>query len=147
MGRHAVSCCLVISLVATNACFPRDANAQTVRGVVLGPGVSKLKTLPQNWTDTEANWFYDVAQGSKLLPYKWFLSLEQPDSGKLFNDPDHIRRIGYIPRSPKQDNPDGLPIGFVRDGKHVGLTCAACHTLQIEFAGFSFACGRSSSLG
>jgi mono/diheme cytochrome c family protein len=101
--------------------FPRD---------LLPPsGVKEVGTLEQNWSDDDARWFYKVPQGSKLRPYQWFFSLEQPDSTALFRDPAHFETLGYLPRSPdQQGNPDGLPIGFVKDGDQLGLTCAACHT-------------------
>src|SRR5258708_6298954 len=99
------------------------------------PAEIEVHTLVQKWTDAEANWFYNVAQGSKLVPYRWFLSLEQPDSAKLFRDNDHIRGLGYLPRSPGEGNPNGLPVGFVKDGNHLGLPCAACHTGQINYQG------------
>src|SRR5687767_11698760 len=48
------------------------AAADGPRHVDLGQGTA-VKTLAQNWTDDESNWFYNVAQGSRLLPYDWFL--------------------------------------------------------------------------
>jgi hypothetical protein len=41
------------------------------------PGIETVKTLEQNWTDETSNWFYNVPQGSRLVPYVWFLNLEQ----------------------------------------------------------------------
>lgn len=106
------------------------------RNLLPSPEATEIHVLPQNWTDEEANWFYNVAQGSKLLPYAWFLHLEQPDSQALFREANHLRALGYLPRaSAAPDNPDGLPIGFVKDGQDLGLTCAACHTAQINFKG------------
>lgn len=92
--------------------------------------------LNQNWSDEEANKFYSAAQGSRLLPYEWYLQLEQPDTEFRFNDARHVEELGYLPRSPDHaGNPDGLPVGFTKDGKHLGLTCAACHTSQIRYQG------------
>src|SRR5271169_4489382 len=34
--------------------------------------------LPQNWTEVQRHRYYHEAQGSELLPYAWFLALEQP---------------------------------------------------------------------
>ena len=39
--------------------------------------------LSQNWTDDEASWFYNVAQGSQLIPYKWFLALTEIQGDKV----------------------------------------------------------------
>lgn len=115
---------------------PATASAGASRYIIPSPGISEINVLSQNWLDDDANWFYNVAQGSKLLPYSWFLHLEQPNSTARFLDADYLRAMGYIPRSASAaGNPDGLPLGFVKDGEHLGLTCAACHTAQINFQG------------
>jgi hypothetical protein len=114
------------------------ATAANPRNIDLGTGIDEVVTLEQNWIDAESNWFYDVPQGSRLVPYDWFLHLEQPTEQKPFRDADHVRSLGYIPRTKDNgDNQDGLPIGFIRDAKlsdgsdALGLTCAACHTSLI----------------
>lgn len=97
--------------------------------------------LDQGWSEDDRTWFYTASQGSQLMPYSWFIALERPDSEAMFLD-DKLARFGYIPpyRSKllNDRNPDGLPIGFVRDddekrGAWIGMTCAACHTNQVEF--------------
>ena len=109
------------------------AGAAPPRSLDVASDINEVLVLPQNWSEDEARWFYNVPQGSKLAPFKWFLNLEQPDSEKLFRDADHIRKLGYLPRTPDtRGNPNGLPIGFVEDGVHLGITCAACHTSQIN---------------
>src|SRR4051794_26788692 len=112
--------------------------ADNPRHIDPGPGITAVKTLEQNWTDDVSNWFYNVPQGSRLVPYDWFLHLEQADSQERFADPNHIRALGYVPRTPDPTNPAGLPIGFIKDAPYedatagLGLTCAACHTGQIN---------------
>ncbi len=82
------------------------------------------------------------------MPFDWFLHLEQPDSGLSFLDPDHIRSMGYLARSPEQSlNPHGLPIGFVKDGNSIGLTCAACHTGQINYQGLAWIIDGGPAMG
>ena len=130
-----------ILLVGPQNCFaqidnPRNVNPGNVnprnvnpRNVVLGPTTNQLHTLAQNWSHAEAEWFYDVPQGSKLVPYDWFVNLEQPDAPELMRATANIAKLGYIPRNAEpSQNPFGLPVGFVRDDKHLGITCAACHT-------------------
>jgi cytochrome c5 len=126
----------------------------TRRGVQLENGIQQLKTLGQNWSDSEAQAFYDAPQGSQLIPYDWFLHLEQPDNAEPFLAPAHIRALGYLPRSADTaGNPDGLPIGFVKDAAFddgspaVGMTCAACHTGQINFQGTAFLVDGAPTLG
>ena len=63
----------------------------------------------------------------------------------LFAAPEHLARFGFLPGKVSAANPDGLPVGFApgesfvegttRAEPVVGLTCAACHTGQIEYKG------------
>jgi uncharacterized protein (DUF2235 family) len=102
----------------------------------------------QNWTDAQRRKFYHLAQGSELMPYSWFVALEQPGlsskKDRLFKDTAYLQRFGFIPDSPDGENPDGLPVGFARDDQFVdpytgqrsivvGLTCAACHTGELFY--------------
>jgi mono/diheme cytochrome c family protein len=102
----------------------------------------------QNWTEQQRQWFYHASQGTKLMPYAWFLALEQPQPSLFgtgrFAAADYLARFGFLPDAPSPDNPDALPVGFARDTfgeaegssarqTFVGLTCAACHTGQIEY--------------
>jgi hypothetical protein len=69
------------------------------RGVLTSPEISNIRSFSQNWTDSQAKQFYNIAQGSRMVPYEWFLHLEQANSTNLFRDNDHIRSLGYLPRS------------------------------------------------
>ena len=51
-----------------------------------------------------------------LIPYDWFLALEQEKSTVLFRDNDHMNGFRYLPQKPTAlRNPDGLPISFTKD--------------------------------
>ncbi|WNV04662.1 di-heme-cytochrome C peroxidase [Candidatus Methylospira mobilis] len=105
----------------------------------------------QNWDQTMRELFYYTPQGSRLMPYKWFLALEQPNSETKFADSANIARFGLIYDKKSERNPDGLPIGFSKDparlpsapysvndgltGPWVGMSCAACHTNDITYKG------------
>lgn len=123
----------------------------------------KIKFLDQGWTAEEREEFYYLGQGSQLIPYSWFVCLELPNSETLLRSDEHLRSRGFIIEGHRESrNPDGLPIGLVKDsnpvaisaraaflgtgfqqellsntGDWIGLTCAACHTSQIEFQGQS----------
>lgn len=103
----------------------------------LGEPVKKVVYLSQNWSPSDSLRFYFTSQGSQLLPYDWFLALEQADSTTLFRDHKNILKFRYLPQLPDAANPDGLPVGFVGDEgvgrKWLGLTCAACHTSEIRY--------------
>lgn len=141
--------CLVLLLAFPPALLAAD----NPRHVDLGPGLDAVKTLEQNWDDRVSNWFYNVPQGSRLLPHDWYIHLEQADSRDPFNDPKHIRALGYIPRTPDADNPKGLPVGFVKDVPYedgtagLGLTCAACHTSQINYKGTAYLIDGGPTMG
>lgn len=106
--------------------------------------------LGQNWNRADQRLFYNTSQGSQLLKYDWFLALEQAGNNQPFVE-NSLRRFGYLadPFAATQspDNSHLLPVGFVRDdgpgyigedevsGPWIGLTCAACHTAEIEIAG------------
>jgi mono/diheme cytochrome c family protein len=94
--------------------------------------------LPQNWSETDRQWFYTTPQGSKLIKYSWALNLERADDQTLFFA-DGLAHLGYLPNAKSAVNPDGLPVGFVKDtsllGNDLGMSCAACHTNQVEYQG------------
>ena len=82
--------------------------------------------LNQGWNDFQREEFYFTDQGSQLIPFKWFLHLEQISSTELFRSNDNMRKYGILTVEPSKLNPHGLPIGFVRDGadskaQNVGL--------------------------
>ena len=106
--------------------------------------------LDQGWSEQQQQWFWFVSQGSQLLPYDWYLALEQPTSAatststitkpELFRSDPHMTKLGYLVEKPGPGNPVGLPVGFAKDtdrsGKtYVGFTCAACHTNQLDYKG------------
>lgn len=124
-----------------------------------------IATMNQGWTENHRIDFYNTSQGSQLIPYSWFLALEQADNEHLFRSDKNFRKLGYIPQQKTLGiNPDGLPIGFVKDSDSeaflstpfslsasrlsseisgdqreykvwLGLTCAACHTSEILYGG------------
>lgn len=138
--RNALRCALLV-LLAPLGCAPEGGIAPLAEDRIHRPA--------QNWTAAQSHWFHHTSQGTRVMPYSWFLALEQPGIGgeaPPFAAPDHMARFGFLPSPPSAMNPDGLPIGFARDvlaGQDgaarqetiVGLTCAACHTGQIEHGG------------
>lgn len=103
-----------------------------------GDRAETIEFLKQNWSPEETLRFYSLPHGSQLIPYQWFLHLEQPGKTELVRSDANMRRLRFLPqKAEKTYNPDALPVGFAKDGDldWVGLNCAACHTTQINFKG------------
>ena len=151
MSRTMAGLHTALALALLSGCPSPDQTDLPVapgRGLLAGPGISAVRTLAQNWTDEEAMEFYTFPQGSKLAPYQVFLHLEMATSRAPFRGEENIRTLGYLPLAvSRQYNPEGLPMGFVQDGDHVGLTCAACHTSQINYQGTAFLIDGGPTIG
>ena len=96
--------------------------------------------LDQGWDDEIRAKFYQTTQGSRMLPYDWFLYLEHPSRRQKFRAPSNMRKMGFLVDKRSATNPDRLPVGLAKDvdlvrGDSVGLTCAACHTGQLKYRG------------
>lgn len=106
-------------------------------------------------TDEEqhpSHYFWHVAQGTMIMPYDLFMALldpTNPTEKKKFSDIENLKKFGFIPSIETKRNPDGLPIGFVKDKefknpytgvemKMLGFNCAACHTGEVHYKGEKF---------
>lgn len=121
-------CLLAANALAASWCGPKEAD------------------LDQNWDCKTSADFWFRSQGSQLIPYKWFVNVEEANTTDLFaTQKNLVGRFGYIAvpawaqASVGDRNPDNLPIGFAsdKDSKtgtlYLGFTCAACHTGQLKF--------------
>lgn len=121
----------------------RWGGARIQDGAPLNGAVGNVVNLSQGWTPQEQESFYYTSQGSQLLPYTWFLALEQAENTNLFRADANLDRLRWLPARPSKLNPDGLPVGFTKDidattkQAWMGLNCAACHTSQIEYRNVS----------
>jgi hypothetical protein len=136
---------LLVSLGMGAACVSLDPGKQ--KGKLIENGQSakysykEIIELEQGWTEATQQSFYFETQGSKILPYSWFLALEQENNQEDFRSPENMDRLRYLPVKPSQKNLDGLPIGWGKTTEikgqetkeWVGMTCAACHTTQINY--------------
>jgi hypothetical protein len=95
-------------------------------------------TTDQNWSDADRAAFYSLDQGSQIMPLAWMNALKQPNGQPFLAD--NLSRYGYLWNDTVQ-NPK-LPIGFTASGpagqESIGMTCAACHTRQIEVQGAAY---------
>jgi hypothetical protein len=135
--------CLIAATMPVALTSASEAQAPKDKPVVL---------LDQGWTPEVMRAWYWTPQGSQLIPYDWFLALEQVDNARPFQADEVIDRFRYLPEGPGPGNPDGLPIGFARgeDEKGrawLGFTCAACHTGQVDYKGTRIRIEGAPTLG
>jgi cytochrome c5 len=116
-----------------------DRGALAIDNGAFGENYSTPIYLDQGWDESDSLWYYNTTQGSALIPYDFFIVLEEANSNELFRATPNIDKFRYLPQKPTFFNPDGLPVGFVKEtyqGKdYVGYTCAACHTGQVNYKG------------
>jgi hypothetical protein len=126
---RASACALAVSMLASVA---GEGRAQPPPAGTAAPVVSYAS---QGWSAADRDTFYTTSQGSHMMPYAWFKALRRLDVDAPFAA-DQLQRYGYL-RNDGRGNPGGLPVGFVVDGNapssQVGMTCAACHTGQLEY--------------
>jgi len=102
--------------------------------------------------------WYKTPQGSHLIMWEVFKSIEENDSRDLFSERESLSKFGFLfpelnAYTPKEGGYDGsyeerverdlsqegLPLGFVKDKNqlnnrnYLGLTCAGCHTASITY--------------
>lgn len=150
----------------TNSLIEPSPEARTAKGVSRPrAAIADDPTiyLDQGWNEADRSRFYYTSQGSRMVPYRWLAALEQPESDQLVLAPENMDRLRFVtePERDETRNPDGLPIGFVKDvgvaspppdpalvralidkdydpdnypktAEWVGFTCAACHTGRID---------------
>lgn len=108
----------------------------------VGSALGQSNFLSQNWDAAQRQQYYTTSQGSRMMPYDWFMALEIHDGQASFVEKT-LPELGYLPNPTSPANPDGLPVGWVMDTdnsgrNHIGLNCAACHTNQVSFQGSTF---------
>ena len=113
----------------------------TSSAMAQAPAVSYLD---QAWSAQDRADYYWTSQGSALLSYDIYLALEASGTTDLFSSPAHSDRMGLLIEPPNfAQNPDNLPVGVAKasitvgqyKGTYAGLTCAACHTGQVQYQG------------
>ncbi len=142
-----VGCALIIE-----SCGIARKGLDVSEGESVESSVMSVVNLEQGWTEDTQQAFYFTTQGSRIMPYEWFLVLEQANNSELFCNDEHIEALRYLPAEANLWNPDGLPVGFARDEDRnneswIGLTCAACHTTQINYQGKQMRIDGGPALG
>jgi hypothetical protein len=135
-----IAVALVTGLALAQGSCAERRGPEIPTGSPVAGAVGRVVNLDQGWSERDQQSFWFTAQGSYIVPYTWFLALEQAASADLFRADGNIERLRYLPARPTKWNPDGLPVGFVRSvdaqGRSwMGFTCAACHTGQVDYRG------------
>jgi mono/diheme cytochrome c family protein len=140
MRKHlSVNGFVMLAIVfALTACGTSQTGKVIEEGQPTAGAEGSVIDLEQGWTEDTQQAFYFTPQGSRIMPYSWYLHLEQADSTRLFRSNDNMTKLRYLPSEPSDWNSDGLAVGFTKyvDSNNeawMGLTCAACHTAQISY--------------
>src|SRR6185436_18484541 len=126
------------TMILLAGCRSNNSGPVIQEGTPVPGAAGRPVNLDQGWSEKQQQEFWFTSQGSRLVPYDWFLVLERASSTELVRSDANMERLRYLLETPSPANPDGLPVGFAKDvdqatGKAwMGLTCAACHSNQID---------------
>lgn len=126
--------------IMRNKCLRALVSAAAFYLSVAGGAAAETVFLHQgpDWTPEVRNSFYTQDQGSRIMPLAWMRALVRP-GGAGFLD-DALSRYGYLanPNGPEPDVPVGFTVASYEGAPSIGMTCAACHTRQIEVNGTAY---------
>lgn len=151
----AVLVALILTAVGYHMIFPALPKPQRARDITW---------LDQGWSADQRGKWYKASQGSLIIPYSWFLALEQPETGnhELFHNEENLLRYNLIADSYSKYDPDHLPVGLLKQTvpdeylhelgcgsppcapgasvhrEWLTYTCAVCHTAEINYQGKTF---------
>ena len=98
----------------------------------------------QGWSEEERDYWHHFNAGQEFAPLSWVRALQAPDTNLSLLDPAYLRGLGFLDKPITKNNPEGLPVGFsINPEKEngrvmLGLTCASCHTGQLNYQGKAF---------
>jgi hypothetical protein len=84
----------------------------------------------QDWSERDRQDWYHASAGTQLIPYDWFIALQDERAEKAFT------ATGIIPDPAHADR---LPVGLSEpkaqgaSSSHTGLNCAFCHTTELTY--------------
>ncbi|MDJ0678723.1 MAG: hypothetical protein QNJ18_02520 [Xenococcaceae cyanobacterium MO_167.B52] len=86
----------ILFLICGIVSFPSKGLALEEAGQAVIPINNNIVNLDQGWTKDTQQRFYFVDQGSQLMPYPWFLALEQDSSQELFRSDKNMSKLRYF---------------------------------------------------
>lgn len=129
---------VVVSLVGSCLLAGCGSDAEPPKGFYQA---ASLNWAEQGWTSQEREHWHHLNTGQQFAPLSWLKALRVPGTDHHFLHADYLRELGFLEKPASLQNPEALPVGFAltdsRMGEQikVGLSCAACHTGQINYRG------------
>ena len=129
-ARGLVVCALALVLASCGSESDVSSTGSAGPTVALNQGAA--------WNPANQAAFYTIDQGSRIMPYQWAKALKLPNGESFLSQ--LTSAYGYIPSPVSPSNPEGLPVGFLvanpgTNDQQLSITCAACHTRQIQVGG------------
>jgi hypothetical protein len=128
-----------LALVTLFACKNNEAQKEQQLEGFYAP--EKIIWSEQGWSEEERDYWHHLNAGQEFAPLSWVRALQSPDTNLSLLDPIYLRGLGFLDKPVTKNNPQGLPVGFsIKPAKEngrvmLGLTCASCHTGQINYKG------------
>ena len=98
-----------------------DRGAKIIKDDSMGDHADRVVYLDQGWQPADSLWYYNITQGSDLLPYDFFLALKSANSDELFRDDQNISRYRYLPQKPTLDQAGALDRAEIPDNKGAAM--------------------------
>ena len=99
MGKKVVGGVFILILIGGYFLYSRWDELRVVVPEYKAPPEQKVQ-LDQHWTDEQRHLFHYTAQGTRLLPYEWFMALEQPcfslGGCEPFHEKTYLARFGFL---------------------------------------------------
>ena len=101
-------------------------------------------SIDQNIDQATLHTYHHTDQGTRIMPAAFLQALEMADGSSKVMNPDNLRKWGFLVDNIAADalNPYGWPLGFTVSDPQTsngiavaGVTCALCHTGQLEYRG------------
>src|SRR5436309_15691753 len=107
MKRKVVVAMLIVLVLAVGAfLFLHSSNFQVVIPEYQKPPEQTVQA-DQGWTEDQRLQFHHTPQGTRLVPYDWFMALEQPCFSlftcEMFTDKTYLARFGFLASQTQSD--------------------------------------------
>lgn len=143
----------IVTCLVFNSVSAKVDDVEIEDGTPIVGSSNKLINLNQGWSQaTQAGYWYG-GDGSMIVPYDWFLVLEQANNTDLFRSDQNIERLRYTPIPKSKWNPDGMPAGFsknfdkINKGEWMALSCGGCHSTKISYKDTSMVINGAATMG